>query len=96
MNIDNMILLGDRILIEPSPVQETNNGFYLPVEAQEKSQDGVVVKIGDGYLGPDKEWKFRVSIGDKVLFPKHDLVEIVLNDKKYILMPERELIAVID
>jgi len=47
-----IILVGDRVLIEPDKDQEkTAHGLYLPpgVKEKEKVQAGYVVKAGPGY-----------------------------------------------
>jgi len=47
-----IILVGDRLLIEPDRDQEkTPHGLYLPpgVKEKEKVQAGYVVKVGPGY-----------------------------------------------
>ena len=51
-----LIIVGDRVLIEPDVIRErTNHGLYLPqgIEEKEKIQSGYVVKTGPGYLLPD-------------------------------------------
>jgi chaperonin GroES len=51
-----LIIVGDRVLIEPDVMKErTNHGLYLPqgIEEKEKIQSGYVVKTGPGYLLPD-------------------------------------------
>ncbi|MCF7917055.1 MAG: co-chaperone GroES family protein [Candidatus Omnitrophica bacterium] len=47
-----LILVGDKVLIEPSSGQDkTDAGLYLPqgVQEKEKVQSGRIVKIGPGY-----------------------------------------------
>jgi chaperonin GroES len=51
-----LIIVGDRVLIDPDVMRErTNHGLYLPqgIEEKEKIQSGYVVKTGPGYLLPD-------------------------------------------
>ncbi len=51
-----LIVVGDRVLIEPDDSKEkTNFGLYLPqgIETKEKVQSGFVVKTGPGYALPD-------------------------------------------
>jgi len=59
-----LIVIGDRLLIKPSSLQErTKSGLYLPpgVKEKEQVQSGYVVKVGPGYplpLPTDSEpWK---------------------------------------
>jgi co-chaperonin GroES (HSP10) len=51
-----IILVGDRVLIDPEPSQsKTPAGLYLPpgVKEKEKVQGGYVIKAGPGYPVPD-------------------------------------------
>lgn len=61
-----LIIIGDRVLIRPSPSSErTETGLYLPpgVGEREKVQQGTIIKIGPGYALPlppeDEPWKAR-------------------------------------
>ena len=54
-NIDNLIVIGDRVLIEPSvPTKKTQGGLLLPAGYQEKEevQTGYILKCGPGYPLP--------------------------------------------
>ena len=62
-NIDNLIVVGDRVLIEPSmATKKTKGGLLLPAGYQEKEevQSGYILKCGPGYplpsSGDDEEW----------------------------------------
>ena len=51
-----LIVVGDRVLIEPDAMKNrTNHGLYLPqgIEEKEKIQSGYVIKVGPGYLLPE-------------------------------------------
>lgn len=54
-NIDKLIVIGDRVLIEPAIVtQKTKGGLLLPAGYQEKEeiQTGYIIKCGPGYPLP--------------------------------------------
>ena len=62
--IDNLIVIGDRVLIEPSmATKKTKGGLLLPAGYQEKEeiQTGYIVKCGPGYPlpteGGDEAWQ---------------------------------------
>ena len=57
-NIDNLIVIGDRVLIEPSvPTKKTQGGLLLPAGYQEKEevQTGYILKCGPGYPLPSND-----------------------------------------
>ncbi len=60
----NLIIVGDRVLIEPDErMDKTASGLYLPptVKEKEKIMSGHVVKTGPGYAipetTPDETWQ---------------------------------------
>ena len=63
-NIDNLIVVGDRVLIKPKSLNDrTKSGLYLPptVIEKEEIQSGYIIKAGPGYPIPsseeDESWK---------------------------------------
>ena len=90
--------LFDNILIELTTAEEkTKNGIYLPdTVSKEKSQTGKVVAIGPGrYLEGGKKIISDLIIGDEVIFNKYAGTEIKLEDKNYLIISERDILAVI-
>lgn len=86
----------DRVLIEPElPQNETKSGIVLPTVAQEKSQEGKIIAIGDGNTFDGKDVGMRVSIGDKVIYSKYAGNEIEFDGKKYIIIRQADVLAVI-
>lgn len=95
----NLRPLADRVLIEPLDQEEkTASGILLPETAKEKPQEGVIVAIGPGKWDEDgeKRMEMEVKLGDKVIFAKYSGSEIKINDKKYLLMSEKDILAVVE
>jgi len=91
--------LGDRVIVEPIEREEmTASGIYVPETAKEKPQEGRVLAVGQGRW--DEEGKRRIPIdvkeGDKVLFAKYAGTEVKLDDKKYLILRESDLLAVVE
>ena len=88
----NIKPLGERVVVEPAQADEkTASGIIIPDTAKEKPQQGTVVAVPN----PDKENKISVKVGDSVLYAKYAGTEITLEDKKYLIMPESDILAVI-
>ncbi len=54
-----IILVGDKVLIEPdAEAERTNHGLYLPpgVKEKEKVNSGLVVQVGPGYAVPNPQY----------------------------------------
>ena len=63
---ENLIIIGDRVLIKPkTETNQTKSGLYLPqgVKEKEEIQSGYVVKTGPGYAvsydDMDEPWKMN-------------------------------------
>jgi len=90
--------LADRVIVEPSEGEEkTAGGLLLPETAKDKPQEGLVIAAGPGRWDEkgDKRVAMDVSPNDKVIFAKYSGVEIKLGDKKYLIMGEKDILAVL-
>ena len=95
----NIKPLADYVLIEPETVKEkTKSGIFLPETAEkERPEQGSVVAVGSGKKDSSgKIIPLEVKVGDKVLFTKYGPNEIEVNDKKYLITREEDILAVLD
>lgn len=89
--------LFDRVVLEIVENEEqVKGGIILPTVAQEKSQIAKVVAIGNGALPDGKNVDMQVKVGDKVLFSKYAGTEIEEKGKKYIVIRQADILAVLD
>ncbi len=89
--------LFDRVVLEPLENEsETKSGILLPMASQEKSQIGIVVAVGNGQNAEGKEIGMQVREGDKVLFGKYSGTEITVDEKKYVVVRQPDILAIID
>lgn len=90
--------LGDRVLVKPVEEDEqVKGGIIIPDTAKEKPQRGEVVAVGDG-KADDTGNKIALSVksGDTVLYGKYAGTEIRLEDEDYLIMPESDILAVLE
>jgi chaperonin GroES len=90
--------LADRVVIKPQEREEkTRGGLFLPDTAsKEKPQEGLIVAIGEGRLDDNgKRVAMSVKAGDKVLFAKYAGTEIKLDDVEYLILAEKDILAVV-
>lgn len=90
--------LGDRVVIEPQEVEKvTKGGIVLPDTAKEKPQEGKVVAVGAGRVTDAGERvPVEVSVGDKVLYAKYGGTEVHFDEKDFIVLNERDILAVVE
>ena len=88
----NIKPLADRVLVEPLEAEtKTASGIIIPDSAKEKPQQGVVIAVGAG----KKDEPMTVKVGDKVLYGKYSGNEISADGKKYLIMHESDIFAII-
>jgi chaperonin GroES len=93
----NLKPLADRLVVEPVEQEEvTASGIILPETAKERPQKGKILAAGPGRLDEDgKRIPMEVKVGDTVLYAKYGGTEIKLEDKKYLILKESDVLAVI-
>ncbi len=89
--------LADRVLVEPVEKEETTaSGIVLPETAKEKPQEGVVLAVGPGRLMDDgTRAPMEVKVKDRVLYAKYAGTELKRDDKKYLILVEKDILAVL-
>jgi chaperonin GroES len=93
----NLKPLGSRVVVEPiEDEQMTASGIVLPETAKEKPQKGTVLAVGPGDRDEDgKRIAMDVAVGDKVLYAKYGGTEIKIDGKKYLILRESDLLAIV-
>ena len=90
--------LGDRVVVTSSDDAEsrTPSGLVIPDTAKEKPQIGEVVAVGPGALNDDGERiPMDVSVGDNVLYSKFAGTEVKLDRDDFLVLSERDILAVV-
>jgi len=90
--------LGDRVILQAQEEEEqTVGGIVLASNAQEKPQTGKVIAVGSGRVLDNGE-KVAPSVkeGDTVLFDKYAGTEVKYNGDSYLVVHEKDLVAIVD
>jgi len=84
-----IIPLADRVAIEPTSAEEkTKSGIILPETAKkEKPEQGKIIAVG-------KDSTLKKN--DIVLFNKYGPSEIEIDNKKYLIAKEEDILAIIE
>ena len=84
--------LADRVLIEPAPAEtKTVGGIIIPDTAKEKPLQGTIVAVGKG----TKDEEMVLKEGDTVLYGKYAGTELEFEGKKYLIMRQSDVVAVL-
>jgi chaperonin GroES len=89
--------IGDRILIQYSKSKEQKAGdLFIPDSAQEKSQEATVIALGRGRLMKDGTLvPFEVKVGETILVAKYGGSDVKLDEQKYSLVREEDILGVL-
>ena len=83
--------LADRVLVKLGKDEaKTAGGIIIPDTAQEKTQRGKVVEIGD-----DKE-AIKVKPGQKVMYDKYAGTQIKIDGIEHLILKMSDIIAIVE
>ncbi len=97
LSVSTVKPLGDRVFVKVSEAEEkTAGGIILPDNAKEKPQVGEIVQVGPGKRNEDgSRQEPEVKIGDRVLYSKYAGTDIKLGGDDYVLLSEKDILAVV-
>ena len=89
--------LFDKVLIKRVEAEEKRKGgIIIPDTAKEKPMEGKVIAVGAGRRNDDgKRIPMDVKAGDRILFGKYAGTEIKIDDEEHIILPESEILGII-
>ena len=92
----NLQPLYDKIIIERLEAEEkTKGGIIIPDTAKEKPQKAKVLAVGAGSRSEDgKITPLTVKAGDVIVFAKWGGTEIKIDGKEYIILSEKDVLAI--
>ena len=90
--------LADHIIVEAIVKEEkTSSGIYLPdTAAKEKPQTGKVIAVGKGkVLENGTRVEPEVKVDEVVVFAKYSGTEVKVDATAYLILSERDILAVL-
>ncbi|NLI95931.1 MAG: co-chaperone GroES [Synergistaceae bacterium] len=90
--------LADRIVVKVLTLEEkTRGGIVLPDTAKEKPQEAKVMAVGSGkVLENGQKLAPEVKVGDRVLFGKYSGTEVKVDGEEYLILSERDILAIVE
>ncbi len=83
--------LGDRVLIKTEQEEaKTRGGIIIPETAQEKTQIGSIVAVGD-----DKD-AITVKKGQRVMYDKYAGTTVKIGDDDHLILSMSDVLAVVE
>lgn len=76
---------------------KTESGIILTAASTEKPQKGKVIAVGEGFASEDgRESKMHIKVGMTVLFKKWGGNEVKDEGVDYLLIEQKDILAIID
>ena len=92
-----LVPLADRVVLKQCEAEETTkSGIVLPGQAKEKPQQAEVIAVGPGGVVDGKEITMQVKVGDKVIFSKYSGTDVEVEDEKFVVVKQNDILAVIE
>ena len=86
-----VIPLADRVMVKLEKNEaKTAGGIIIPDTAQEKTQQGVVVEVGD-----DKE-VIKVKAGQKVMYDKYAGTQVKIDGVEHLILKMADIVAIVE
>jgi len=83
------------ILIKEKKDSKTASGIILS-ESKEDAAYAVVAAVGPGIVVDGKLQPIDVKVGDKVVFKKYSTTEVKIDDKEYMVIASKDILAKIE
>ena len=91
-----LVPLDDKVVLKKAQAEETTkSGIVLTGQDKEKPAQGEVIAVGPGGMIDGKEIKMQVKKGDKVVYSKYAGTEVELDDEKYLIVKQSDILAII-
>ena len=82
--------LGDRVLLKISPEEtKTKSGIIIPDTAQEKTQTGTVVSVGNSK-------DITVKKGQKVIYDKYAGSQVEIEKVEHLVIGIKDILAIVE
>lgn len=83
--------LADRVMVKLEKKEaKTAGGIIIPDTAQEKTQTGLVVEVGD-----DKD-AIKVKAGEKVMYDKYAGTQVEIGGVEHLILKMSDIIAIVE
>jgi len=93
----NLRPLFDKVVVKICEQTEEKKGsFFLPTNAQEKSEIAEVISVGPGGIIDGKEIKMQVKAGDKVLFARYAGNQFKIEGQEVVIIKQSDILAVVE
>jgi chaperonin GroES len=84
------------VLTKEKAEKKTASGIILTGDVKEQPSFATVVAVGSGALVDGKLVPLTVKIGDRVVFKKYSTTEIKIDEEEYLVIAEKDILAILE
>lgn len=89
--------LHDNVVLKKEQAEKkTASGIILTGDVKEQPSFATVVAVGAGAMVEGKLVPMTVKVGDKVVFKKYSTTEFKFEEEEYLIIAEKDILAVIE
>lgn len=89
--------LHDHIVLEVIKNEKTTkSGIVLATQESEEKNIGLVTAVGPGLYKDGTYLPMHVKVGDKVLFKSYAAESVTVENKKYLIVKEIDILGIIE
>ena len=93
-----LVPLFDKVVLEKEKMEETTKSGIVLAGQDDKDKPGqaVVIAVGPGGVVDGKDIKMQVKVGQHVLFSRYSGTEVELEGKKYTVVKQNDILAIVE
>lgn len=92
-----LVPLGDRVVLKQLVAEEvTKGGIIITGQTKELPNQAEVVAVGPGGMVDGNEVEMNVTVGQTVIYSKYAGTEVELDDQKYTIVKQSDILAVVE
>lgn len=87
--------LNDNVILKKEKMEDKTLSGIILTKTQDEPDYAVVVEVGEGIIVEGKLKPMTVKKEDKVIFKKYSTTEFKYNDEEYLVISEKDILAII-
>ena len=89
--------LRDYVVLEKIPEEKKVGGIIIATSHENESAVALVVAVGPGYTDKDgNEIKVEAKVGDRVIYKKYATTDYEEGGKKWMLIKDSDILAIVE
>ena len=89
--------IGDKLSVRRLAAEEKSaGGIILPLKDKKKTQEGIVLELGEGKLIDGERHPYPVKKGDHIIFSHTSGTRVKVDNEEILVLSQDEILAVVE